>query len=64
MHHPGHPGRFVTIFHSNGEADRSWLRLIRFYNRDSTIVWEGDQVVERRSFEPDRRLPVQRHGAD
>ncbi|MHC4949183.1 MAG: M1 aminopeptidase family protein, partial [Planctomycetota bacterium] len=55
--HPDRPGRFVTLFHSNGEAGWSRLRLIRFYSRDTTIVWRNDQVVARRVYEPSRRLP-------
>ncbi|MCP3906338.1 MAG: M1 family metallopeptidase [Planctomycetes bacterium] len=58
MQHPDRPGRFVTVFHANGDAGWSRLRLIRFYSRDTTIVWSGRRVLERRVFEPDRRLPV------
>ncbi|MCA9284606.1 MAG: hypothetical protein KDA22_05305 [Phycisphaerales bacterium] len=56
MHDPDHPGRYITVFSSNGDAGWGRLRLIRFYSRDTTIVWDGDQVVERRTFEPDRRV--------
>jgi hypothetical protein len=31
-----------------------------FYTRDTTIVWEDGQVMERRVFEPDRRINVGR----
>ncbi len=56
MQHPDHPGRFITVFHSNGEAGWSRLRLVLFYTRDTTIVWSNGSVVARRVFEPDRRL--------
>lgn len=58
MPHPDRPGRFVTVFLAGDDAGWSRLRLIGFYARDTTIVWEGEQVVERRVFEPDRRLVV------
>ncbi len=57
MQHPDRPGRFISVFHSNGEAGWSRLRLIPFYSRDTTIVWDGHSVIARRVFEPDRRLP-------
>jgi hypothetical protein len=56
MQYPGRPGRFISIFHSNGDAGWSRLRLIRFYSRDTTIVWEEGEVIARRVFEPDRRV--------
>lgn len=58
MPHPDQPGRFITIFHANGDAGWSRLRLITFYTRDSTIVWKDEQVIDRRVFEPSRRLRV------
>ncbi|MBL1217250.1 MAG: hypothetical protein D8M59_07105 [Planctomycetes bacterium] len=61
MPYPGRPGRFITVFYSNGEPAWSRLRLVGFYTRDSTIVWENDQVIERRVFEPDRRVHVAKH---
>jgi hypothetical protein len=54
--HPDRPGRFVTVFHANGDAGWSRLRLIPFYTRDTTIVWKGEEVVTRRVHEPSRRL--------
>ena len=56
MPHPDSPGRFITVFHANGADGWSRLRLVPFYTRDSTIVWEEDEVVARRLFEPDRRI--------
>jgi hypothetical protein len=56
MPHPDRPGRFVTVFLANGDAGWSRLRVIRFYTRDTTIVWEGGRVIARRLFEPDRRI--------
>jgi hypothetical protein len=58
MSHPDRPGRFVTVFHGNGEAGWQRLRLIRFYSRDTTIVWEDGRVIERRVFEPDRTIAL------
>lgn len=58
MQHPDKPGRFITVFHSNGEAGWARLRLIIHYTRDTTIIWEGRRVLTRRTFEPDRRIPV------
>ncbi len=52
MQYPGRPGRFITVFHSNGDAGWSRLRLILFYTRDSTIIWSDGQVIDRRVFEP------------
>ncbi len=56
MHHPDRPGRYITVFLANGDAGWSRLRLMRFYGRDTTIVWEGEKVIDRRAFEPDRRV--------
>lgn len=58
MHHPDRPGRFITVFHSNAEAGWSRLRMIRFYTRDTSIVWDGEKVSERRVHEPERWLPL------
>ncbi|MCZ6837074.1 MAG: hypothetical protein O7G85_14955 [Planctomycetota bacterium] len=60
MGHPDRPGRFITIFHANGEAGWDRLRLINFYTRDTSIVWEDGQVLTRRVHEPDRRLKLNR----
>ena len=59
MQYPGRPGRFITVFHSNGDAGWSRLRLIRFYTRDTTIAWTDGTVAARRVFEPDRRIVVE-----
>jgi hypothetical protein len=59
MPYPGRPGRFITVFHANGDAGWSRLRLIGFYTRDTTIVWRDGEVLERRVFEPDRRIRVE-----
>ncbi|MHC4211550.1 MAG: M1 aminopeptidase family protein, partial [Planctomycetota bacterium] len=47
MQYPGRPGRFITVFHSNGDAGWSRLRLILFYSRDTTIVWDDGRVIDR-----------------
>jgi len=58
MQHPDRPGRFITVFHSNGDAGWARLRMIIHYRRDTTIVWEEQRVLARRTFEPDRRIPL------
>ncbi|MHC4083043.1 MAG: M1 aminopeptidase family protein [Planctomycetota bacterium] len=56
MQYPGRPGRFITVFHANGDAGWSRLRVVLFYSRDTTIVWEDGRVIDRGVFEPDRRI--------
>ena len=56
MQYPGRPGRFITVFHTNSDADWGRLRLILFYARDTTVVWEDGRVIDRGVFEPDRRV--------
>jgi hypothetical protein len=58
MQYPGRPGRFITVFHTNNNADWSRLRLILHYSRDTTVVWEDGRVIQRGVFEPDRRIVV------
>ncbi len=43
-------------------SDAGWsrLRLVRFYTRDTTIVWDDGEVIARRVFEPDRLIRVGR----
>lgn len=55
---PDAPGRAIAVFLANGEPGWRRLPLAVHYRRDTTIVWMNDQVVERRTFEPDRRLRV------
>jgi hypothetical protein len=63
IQHPEKPGRFITIFHANSDAGWSRLPLIRFYSRDTTIIWDGDHVAERRVYEPERRIELGMPGA-
>lgn len=56
MAHPERPGRFITVFHANTDEGWSRLRLINFYTRDTTIVWDMGKVIHREVFEPDRRI--------
>ena len=56
MQHPELRGRFITVFHSNGEPGWAKLRLIVHYRRDTTVVWENGEVIARRIFEPDRKI--------
>jgi hypothetical protein len=58
MHHPDRPGRYITVFHSNGEPGWRKLRLIVHYRRDTTVVFDGDDVLARRTYEPSRRIDV------
>ena len=58
MHHPDHPGRYITVFHSNGDAGWRRIRLAWYYRKDTTVVWEGDQTRLRRIHEPDAWMPV------
>ena len=56
MHDPDTPGRYITVFHSNGDAGWDRLRFIWYYGKDTTVVWDGDETVLRRAHEPDARL--------
>ncbi|UCD73851.1 MAG: hypothetical protein JSV91_08625 [Phycisphaerales bacterium] len=51
---PEKPGRFITVFVSNGDVGWAKLRLIIHYARDTTVVWEDGEVLHRRFFEPPR----------
>ena len=53
MHHPDLPGRYITVFHSNGEAGGRRFRLVWYYRKDTTVVWDGDQSILRRVHEPE-----------
>jgi len=56
VHDPQQPGRYITVFHSNGPSGWNRLRLIWYYGKDTTVVWDGDQTVLRRVYEPESRL--------
>ncbi len=58
MIYPGRPGRFITAFVSNGEVGWAKLRLIVHYRRDTTVVWKDGEVIQRRTFEPDRKVYI------
>ncbi|MBB49028.1 MAG: hypothetical protein CMJ33_10935 [Phycisphaerae bacterium] len=53
MHHPDLPGRYITVFHSNGEIGWRRLRLAWYYRKDTTVVWDGEMTRDRSVFEPD-----------
>ena len=55
---PDQPDRYVTIFHSNGQDGWQRLRLIWYYRKDTTVVWDKDQTVFRRVHEPDAWIPT------
>ena len=59
MHDPDHPGRYLTVFHSNGDLGWERLRLIWYYGKDTTVVWDGNETVLRRVHEPRAWLPVE-----
>ncbi|MDP6479119.1 MAG: hypothetical protein QGI75_03675 [Phycisphaerales bacterium] len=56
MHDPDTPGRYITVFYSNGEPGWDRLRFIWYYGKDTTVVWDGDETVLRRAHEPDARI--------
>jgi hypothetical protein len=58
MADPADEGRFVSVFVANADEAWSRARVLDFYTRDTTIVWRGDDVLARRTYEPDRRLPI------
>ena len=43
---------YITVFHSNGDIGLNRLALIWYYRKDTTVVWDGNQTVLRRVFEP------------
>ena len=53
MHHPDLPGRYITVFHSNGRTGGQRFRLVWYYRKDTTVVWDGDQSILRRVHEPE-----------
>ncbi|MBG80202.1 MAG: hypothetical protein CMJ39_05775 [Phycisphaerae bacterium] len=59
MHDPDHPGRYLTVFHSNGQIGWQRLRLIWYYGKDTTVVWDGGETVLRRVHEPSAWLPIE-----
>ena len=58
MHDPDTPGRYITVFHSNGADGWNRLRLIWYYGKDTTVVWDGGETVLRRAYEPDAWMPA------
>lgn len=52
MRHPERENEYITVFHSNGDIGLNRLALIWYYRKDTTVVWDGDQTVLRRVFEP------------
>ncbi|MAD19334.1 MAG: hypothetical protein CMJ52_03825 [Planctomycetaceae bacterium] len=63
MHHPDVPGRYITVFHSNGDAGWPRLRLIWYYRKDTTVVWDGGETLLRRVHEPEAWMKDPRSGA-
>ena len=59
MHDPDTPGRYITVFHSNGSEGWGRLRLIWYYGKDTTVIWDGDATVLRRAYEPDAWMPIE-----
>jgi len=56
MQYPGRPGRFITVFLTNSESGWPRLPYISYYTRDTTLVWQGREVITRLVYEPDRRF--------
>ena len=52
MRHPERENEYITVFHSNGDIGLNRLALIWYYRKDTTVVWDGEQTVLRRVFEP------------
>jgi len=56
MNHPKHDGEFITLFYSVGEAGWERLRFIWYYTKDTSVVWNENETLTRRVFEPSTRL--------
>ncbi len=56
MNHPTHEGEFITIFHSVGETGWERLRFIWYYTKDTTVIWNANETLVRRVFEPSTKL--------
>ncbi len=56
MNHPTNDGEFITVFYSVGDAGWERLRFIWYYTKDTTVIWNANETLLRRVFEPSGRL--------
>jgi hypothetical protein len=56
MGHPDDPGRFITLFCPLGEGGWERLRLIWYYGKDTTVIWDANQTLLRRVYEPAAKI--------
>ncbi len=59
MNHPTNDGEFITLFYSVGDAGLERLRFIWYYTKDTTVIWNANETLLRRVFEPSGRLHVE-----
>ncbi|MDP7009033.1 MAG: hypothetical protein QGI78_05625 [Phycisphaerales bacterium] len=58
MQHPKNDDLFVTVFYSVGDVGWERLRFIWYYTKDTTVIWDEDETLVRRVFEPTTRLTI------
>ena len=58
MQHPNNDDLFVTVFHSVGEVGWERLRFIWYYSKDTTVIWNQNETLVRRVFEPSTRIII------
>ena len=56
MNHPTRDGEFITVFYSVGEAGWERLRFIWYYTKDTTVIWDANETLLRRVYEPSTRI--------
>ncbi|MDP7005135.1 MAG: hypothetical protein QF718_02860 [Phycisphaerales bacterium] len=56
MNHPENDGEFITLFYSVGDTGWERLRFIWYYTKDTTVIWNKNETLVRRVFEPTGRL--------
>jgi len=58
MNHPKNDGEFITLFYSVGDAGWERLRFIWYYTKDTTVIWNANETLVRRVFEPSGRIEI------
>ena len=56
MNHPHNDGEFITVFYSVGAAGWERLRFIWYYTKDTSVIWNANETLLRRVFEPPTKL--------
>ncbi len=56
MNHPSKEGEFITLFHSVGQAGWERLRFIWYYTKDTTVIWNANETLLRRVYEPSNHI--------